>query len=639
MVSPEHLRRLTLFTVLLCLGFVGLGGMLVYIHVLRHEYYTNLANNHTLRIFLKEPRRGDILDAQGHPLATSFPVKKLFADPALMGPYYPDVARTVAPLMGYRDDELAERLRPTIVRTNSNGTLVTNAYVNLRRKLTVEQWDRVTEAMAGLRFPIEATNLRRGQRAFFRNLRMHAIYAVDDYQREYPSGALAAHALGFTREIDQEFSGFWVTEVRGVDGVERWMDAKLRGVRGWVVTETDRRKREVVMHREQNVDPRPGLNVVLTIDMVIQNILETELAEAMKTYDPESAVSIAVRPRTGEILGLAVLPNYDPNNLGATPTNHFDHFRNRAITDRIEPGSTFKIVVVAGGLNEKVVTLEDQIFCENGYWTYLGKPLRDHGAYGWLTVQKIITKSSNIGAAKIGLRLGEQRLYHYARSFGFGVPTGIPLPGEVGGLLLPCKNWDRLAITRIPMGHAVDVTPLQMAMAMAAIANDGVLMKPMLIRELRDADGQTVAQYQPVQVGRVINSQAAKDAVAALKTVPTKEGTAIKAALDYYTVAGKTGTAQVPNGRWGYLDGIYVSSFCGFFPADSPELCIYVMLNKVDRAKGGYYGSQVAAPVFKRIAEQCAQHLKIRPDKADSLDEALASAHNAGAATIPSRTP
>lgn len=634
MVRAEHLRRLALLSTLLGIGFLGLAGVLVHIHIFRHEYYTDVANSHTLRRFLREPRRGDILDANGHPLATSVPVKRVFADPSLLGPYYAEVAHAVAPLLGYVESELSQKLHPTL-RTNSAGRLITNSFVNLRRKITAEQWQQVTQALSALTFPVATEKLNRSQRAFFRNLRRHSLYAVDDYRREYPSGPLAAQVLGFTQEIETAFNDGHVTEVRGIDGIERWLDSKLRGVRGWTITETDRLKREVVMHRGQNIDPRPGLNVVLTVDMVAQHILETELAEAMKTFAPESAVGIIVRPRTGEIVALAVLPTFDPNDPGVAPIGYR---RNRAIMDRIEPGSTFKTVVIASALNDQLITLDDHFYCEKGAFSYLGRTLHDHGSYGDLTVKGIITKSSNIGAAKIGLRLGEERLYQHLRSFGFGQTTGITLPGEVSGLLLSPRSWDRIAITRIPMGHSVDVTPIQMAMAVSAIANDGILMRPLLVKALQDVEGRTVTRFTTGPGTRIISSQAARDTVAALKTVPTKDGTAPKAALDFYTVAGKTGTAQVPDGSRGYLDGIYVSSFCGFFPADNPELCVYIMLNKVDRKHGGYYGGQIAAPIFKRVAEQCAQHFKIRPDKEGSFQDALA-ASTPGAVTPPARVP
>lgn len=623
MVHPKHLRRLLLFAVLLGLGLMTLGGWLYWIQILQHARFKEISENYTQRVFLRDPRRGDILDTQGHPLAMSLPVKKVYADPSLIGPYHAEVAQVLAPLLGYDAPELALKLRPVVVRTNSAGRPVTNSYVNLRRQLSVEQWQQVTQTLAQIRFPAEVGRLPRAQRAFFRNLRLHSIYAHDDQRREYPNGRMAAHVLGFTQEIESEFNSAVVTQIKGVDGIERWMDSKLCGVRGWIVTEADRRKREIVVYREQNVEPRPGLNVVLTLDLVVQHILESELTEIMKTYSPESAMIVVTRPRTGEILGLAVAPDYDPNQPGSEPA---DHRRNRFITDLVEPGSTFKIVVVAGALNDQVVNLHDVFFCENGTFMYCGYPLRDHGAYGHLSVLQIITKSSNIGAAKIGLRLGAHRLYYYVRQFGFGSPTGLTLPGEIAGIARPVRAWDKLTVTRIPMGHSIAVTPLQMVLAMNAIANDGVLMKPMLIQALTDAEGRTVARYQPAVARQVVSSSAARDMVTALKTVPTKDGTALKAALDYYTVAGKTGTAQVPGGPGGYLEGIYVASFIGFFPADNPEVLIGVFLNKLDRRRGGYYGGQTAAPHFQRTAEQIAQYLKIRPDREDAVNGALASA-------------
>jgi cell division protein FtsI/penicillin-binding protein 2 len=230
-----------------------------------------------------------------------------------------------------------------------------------------------------------------------------------------------------------------------------------------------------------------------------------------------------------------------------------------------------------------------------------------------LTVQQIIMKSSNIGAAKVGIKMGEDRLYNYISNYGFGSRTGLPLPGEVVGINRPVKNWSKVSVAQIPMGQGIAVTRLQMAMAMCAIANDGVLMRPMLINRLEDSDGNTVVRYSPQSVRRIISDEAAKDTVEALKTVVSAEGTAAKAAMEHYTVAGKTGTAQkVEDGR--YVHGKYISSFIGFFPADNPELCISIVL---DEPKEGYYGGQVAGPVFREIAERTANYLNIKPDIED----------------------
>jgi cell division protein FtsI/penicillin-binding protein 2 len=314
---------------------------------------------------------------------------------------------------------------------------------------------------------------------------------------------------------------------------------------------------------------------------------------------------------------MASLPDFDPSQPGKS---NDDARKNRVVEDAHEPGSTFKVVVVSGALNEDLVGLHDVFFCENGRWIFKGKPLHDHDrGYGNLTVEGIITHSSNIGAAKIAVyRLGEEKLYDYMVRFGFGKRTGITLAGESSGILYPPSKWDGLAISRLPMGHALAATHLQMVMAMSAIANDGRLMRPMLIHSLKDSTGAVVARYQPQFVRQVVSPHAARQMVTALKTVASKEGTAPKAALEHYTVAGKTGTAQVPGGPTGYLPQKYVSTFIGFFPADDPEVCVSVLIEQPD-VRRGYYGGQTAAPYFKAISEQVANYLKIRPDNADPL--------------------
>jgi cell division protein FtsI (penicillin-binding protein 3) len=340
--------------------------------------------------------------------------------------------------------------------------------------------------------------------------------------------------------------------------------------------------------------------------------LEDALADALRKHIPISAAGVVIRPRTGDILAMAVLPDYDPNFPGAKGTTPSDR-RNRLITDRHEPGSTFKVPVVSGALDAKAVRLSDTFHCENGTWYYAGRTLRDHKGYGTLTVEGIITKSSNIGAAKVALQLGTTNLWQYLVNFGFGTRTGIELPGESRGRVWPTTQWTPLSITRIAMGHEVDTTPIQMVMAMCAIANGGTLMRPRLVQRLQDRAGRAAITTEPREVHRVISPEAAADMVKALKTVPTKDGTAVGAAMERYTVAGKTGTAQkAGTNNVGYLHDKYFSSFIGFFPADNPELCIAVFL---DEPKEGYYGGDVAAPVFKQIAERVANYLNIPPDR------------------------
>ncbi len=624
---PRHLRRLLGLVVLFGVGFVALGARLVHLQVVNHQRYREIVGDNTQRVYLKQPQRGDIIDARENRLATSLPVKRIFADPVLIHPYQGDVARAVAPLLAMSEAELANELR-LVVRTNATGRMVTNRFVNLKRKLTLDQWTAVTNALGQLTFEFDRAGLSRVEirrrELFFGALRRKGIFAEDDYMRIYPSGHLASHVLGYVQEVERvvtnSASRASTIDTVGAYGIERWLDSRLKGTGGWRITETDRRQHEIVVFRGQDVEPRPGLSAVLTIDMYIQNILETQLAEAMKKHAPKSVCGMVVRPRTGEILAMASLPDYDPNRPGDF---ELDHLRNRVIADRIEPGSTFKIVVVSAALNEGTTTLNDVFFCENGSWLFRGRVLRDHdGGYPDLTVERIITKSSNIGAAKIAVyRLGEEKLYEYIQRFGFGQRTGITLDGEQAGYAPPPSKWDGLSISRIPMGHAIDMTHLQMVMAMAAIANDGRLMRPMVIKGLRFPDGRPYQTYQPQVVRQVVSPESAHQMVTALKTVPAKTGTAPKAAMEHYTVAGKTGTAQVPDGPRGYLPGKYLSSFIGFFPADDPEVCISILVSEPDMRKG-YYGGSTAAPYFKAVADQVADYLKIKPDKEDPATSA-----------------
>jgi cell division protein FtsI/penicillin-binding protein 2 len=543
----------------------------------------------------------------GNLLATSIFVKTVCADPTLLGEHQAEVAHALAPLLQVNETDLFQRLLPRLQR-NAKGEVFTNRYVVLQRKVQLETWQKIQDRMKDLSFGGDEKKLSRAERAFYRDLRQKAIFTdlLDDQLRVYPNQALAAHVLGYVGMEEKEIDGNRVIQTTGVDGIEKAFNTNLAGVCGWRVTETDRRRQELVALREQNVEPRDGLNVVLTVDSFIQHIVESVLAEGMEKHSPNSICGIVIRPQTGEILAMATLPNFDPNRPGNVPA---DARRNRVIADVAEPGSTFKIVVVSGGLNDGTVRLSDVFDCEHGHFHFAGRVLHDHEAYGPLSVEQIITKSSNIGAAKVGIKMGEARLADYIRDYGFGARTGIPLQGEVLGIVHPVKNWSKVSIAQLPMGQGISVTRLQMVMAMCAIANQGVLMRPMLVDRLEDKDHNVMVKYSPQRVRRVISEGAAKMMVKALKTVVSPEGTAPKAALEHYTVAGKTGTAQKVE------DGVYVrkyfSSFIGFFPADDPELCVAVSM---DDPKQGYYGGQTAAPLFKEIAERAANYLGIRPD-------------------------
>jgi cell division protein FtsI/penicillin-binding protein 2 len=271
-------------------------------------------------------------------------------------------------------------------------------------------------------------------------------------------------------------------------------------------------------------------------------------------------------------------------------------------------------MVVAAALNERMVTLNDVFFCENGEFHFGGHRLRDSEGhrYGNMTVQEIMMKSSNIGAGKIGMKLGPDRLYRYIHDFGFGSRTALPLPGEVNPQVRQVKDWYKISIVQIPMGQGINVTRMQMTMAMAAIANKGVLMRPLLVQRLETRQGQVLARFSPPPIRQVISETAARQTTETLKAAATSDGTGYRAALDHYTVAGKTGTAQKA-GPGGYGGGRYFASFIGFFPADNPEICISVILDEPD-VKKGYYGGTTAAPVFKSVAERTARYLNLKPD-------------------------
>jgi cell division protein FtsI/penicillin-binding protein 2 len=474
----------------------------------------------------------------------------------------------------------------------------------------IEDWEKIQGALAQ-----QYTNLVVGkgltkkERQELSMVWGHGIMSEEDQIRTYPNHELGAHVLGFIRETASGAGTVTETVYAGAEGIEFVFDGKLRGTRGWLKTEFDSKRREIFVFREQDVESRPGLNVVLTLDARIQQIAEEELQPMMAKHGLKSASAIVMRPKTGEILAMANLPTFDPN----TPGKGDDAARrNRIITDTFEPGSTFKTVTVAGAFNDGLIRLTDMYDCEkSGVFYFAGKALHDHENYGIISVRDLIAHSSNIGTAKIAIRMGQERAYKYITDFGFGERCGVPLTGEVRGNLPKLKDWKPIHISRIPIGQGVAVTPLQSAMAIAAVANGGILMRPMIVDSLVDDKGATVVKYRPQAVRRVVSETASRTTTDALKTVVEK-GTAEKAALEHYTVAGKTGTAQkVVDGQYSHEK--YYASFIGYFPADNPELLIAISADEPLR-RTGYYGGVVCAPVFKRIAERAANFLNIKPD-------------------------
>jgi cell division protein FtsI/penicillin-binding protein 2 len=632
--TPGRIRWVTRLLVAL---FLLLAVRLFNLQVLRHEELAREARGNTIYDCGFEPRRGDVLDCKSNLLATTSYVKTVCANPALLAGHVKEVVPLLSPLLQMDPEELTLKLQPRYLLGKDRQILTnkvslkpeTNQYVMLKRKITPETWERIRACMTNIPIPgvdrVNEKTVPLAVRNSYNQIRQKAVFAAkfDEPVRVYPNASLAAHVLGYVGTADETNGTTPVIVLKGQDGIERRLDDKLRGVRGWRVSERDKQQREILEKRQQDVEARDGLNVVLTIDSYIQNVLETALQDGMKRFSPVSISGIVVRPKTGEILGMATYPTYDPNKPGDYPE---ESRRDRIVTDKHEPGSTFKIVVVSGALNDHLVNLDSEFDCKQGRFEYGGTVLRDHEPLGRIPVIQIITKSSNIGAAQIALMMHQQRLYHYVRAFGFGSPTGL-LCGEVEGDVyppegLPADNkrklkagfgkWSALSITRIPMGHEISVTSIQMMMAMCAVANKGVLMEPMLVNRLISQDGTVAVQNHPKVAWRVIDEDAATQMVTALKSVVTTDGTAAAAAMTNYTVAGKTGTAQEVDENHRYSNEKYYSSFIGFFPADNPELCIYVSL---DAPKGEHYGGKSAAPIFHAVAEKAANYLNIHPDK------------------------
>ena len=559
--------------VTVCFGLVGLFSVysfrLIDLQIVQHEKFTTLAaekHNHKQIIYA---RRGIIRDSHNEPLAENIPVKTVVADAShIRDPVA--VAAAIADQLEMDPRDIASKLSQS-----GKGS----KHIVLKAEIPEETAEKIKESL-------RVANLR-------------GIYFDQDFVRVYPNGQMLSQVIGF---VDHDHNGTM--------GIERTMQDFLQGTDGFRYIETDRTGKELVPYRGQERAARDGCDVKLTIDLSLQNILEAELDAACAEFKPKDASAIMMRPQTGEILAMASRPTFDPNKPGeAAP----DQEKNRSIVDMVEPGSTFKIVTTSAVLEEKLVTPDTTVFCENGHFQYAGRVLRDAHPMGVLTVHQVLMKSSNIGVAKLALQLGETKLYEYIRRYGFGERTGIALSGEISGLVNPPHRWSKLDITRIPMGQSVAVTPLQMVTAMSSIANGGKLMKPMIVSEIRDQTGRLVASFTPEMVRDVISAETAVKIVSALKDVVSKQGTAQRAEVPGFRVAGKTGTAQKVDPRGGYMVGRYVTSFVGFMPADDPKFALLVLLDDPTMKEGAAFGGTVAGPVFARIAEKAARYLDLRP--------------------------
>lgn len=415
-------------------------------------------------------------------------------------------------------------------------------------------------------------------------------------QRFYPYKELASHVLGFIG-----------MDPNGLEGLERQYNSYLKSPYLYEPSVRDALGRSLYLNGMETIQENEGLSLVLTLDKNIQYLTEKELKKAVLKTQAKGGMAIVLSPKTGEILAIANYPTFNLNAFKEAPAAYR---RNQALTDTFEPGSTFKTFLLAGALDEKKFTINDMIFCENGNYRVGNHIIHDVHRYGWLSFQDVLKVSSNIGATKIGKKLGQKNFYGYIKNFGFGKETGIDMPGEVNGVVWPYTRWGEIESANICFGQGVTVTGIQLATALGAIANKGRLMKPYLVRQILDQKGNPVKEITPHQVRQVLAPETAEVMCQLLARVTEPGGTAPMAAIEGIRVGGKTGTAQkVSQETKRYAPGKYVSTFMGFLPAEDPALVIVVV---IDEPKGMHYGGVVAAPVFKGIAEQTLPIIGIR---------------------------
>lgn len=433
------------------------------------------------------------------------------------------------------------------------------------------------------------------------DLNLKGIGIMPEARRFYPKRELSGHILGFT-DVDNN----------GIEGVEKYYEKSLHGKKGSIILERDAKRRPVLSNIK--LEPLKGNDLILTIDEVIQHIMEKELIAGVEEHQAAGGVGIVMNPYTGEILAMSVLPRFNPNDPDKYKAGQW---RNRAITDVYEPGSTFKLVVASAAVEENLVSPNEIVHDGSGSLAYGGGTIHDpHPTGKPMTFKEVIAHSSNVGTAKIGIRLGKERLYKYTKAFGFGEKTGIDLPGEVRGILRNPSSWSGRSLVTVSIGQEVGITPIQLVTAISAIANGGWIVRPHLVSEIIDSSG-TSKIIKPEIVKRAISNSTSKKMTEILVQVVGQEGTGKLAVLNGFSVAGKTGTAQKIDTETGrYYSNRFISSFVGFVPAEAPEIAILII---VDEPKGLAWGGTVAAPVFKKVAEQTLEYLHIEPEKREKI--------------------
>jgi cell division protein FtsI (penicillin-binding protein 3) len=557
--TPRFRTRALVLTGVLVAIHLAVLGRLGYVQLVRADELRRAAERQHSKTIPLRSKRGPIFDRHGRILAVSSEVESVFALPRRIADRAA-VAERLAPVLGEPAREIEARLASD------------RPFVWLRRKLP----PHVVEAVRALGHP--------------------GLGTLPESLRFYPNRELAAHVLGF--------EGF---DDRGLEGIELAHDRVLAGEAGLALIERDALGRDVTAQPTILKAPTPGQGLVLTLDATIQYIAERELDAAWQKTRAQAGMIVIMDPRTGEVLAVAIRPTFNPNAYQSA-TSH--EWRNRAVTDPFEPGSTFKAILAAAALDEGIVRPDDRFYGEQGVITVANRTIHDWKRYGWLSFREILQFSSNVGAIKVGLSLGRERYFKYMTAFGFGSLTGVGLPGESRGQLRAPQRWSGLSLATMSIGQEVSVTALQIVSAFATIANGGQLMRPWVVRAVVDANGREVERFGPAAVRQVV-SRASAATLTEILTAVVAQGTGHKAAVPGYAVAGKTGTAQKADP----VTHVYsrkpgVLSFVGFVPADAPRLAMLVML---DEPKTAVWGSEAAAPIFAAVARQVLRYLEVPP--------------------------
>jgi len=544
-------------------------GRLYHLQIIQYVDLVARAERQQQRTIEVASTRGTIYDRHMQPLAMSLAVDSVFAVPAeISNPNM--VADLVSPVLGIDRSDLLAKFKAF------------KTFCWVKRKASPEESARI------------------------RGLNLKGIYFQKETKRFYPKGDLAAPVLGYVGLDDN-----------GLGGLEYRYNDEIKGTPGRALLATDARRQSFESSAQAG---RPGKNMVLTIDQNIQFIAEKALAEAAVKWKMLGASVIVQDPNTGEILAMASYPTFNPNEFGKSTD---ESRRNRTVSQVYEPGSTFKLVAVAAALEENLTTPREVIDCQWGSIVLAGHVIHDDHPHGSLTVTQVMAQSSGVGVIKLGLRLGEERFYRYVKAFGFGDETGVELPAEERGLLRPPSRWSGISLGEMSTGQEVGVTPLQVATAYSAIANGGVLIKPRLVKEVYEAD-----QHQPAAgvSGRRVVSERTAEMMKNILSEVVESGTGSPAKLMGYSAAGKTGTAQKIDSSGTYSKTHYIASFSGFAPVRKPAVTILVV---IDSPVGAIYGREVAAPVFRSIAEQTLGYLNVPQDNPSKFLQ-LASSSPAG---------